>query len=225
MQTGQPYAYTGDDPLNATDPLGNRIVEPEGDASVTELEIFYNDLLASERAAAIQRASEAAVNEYVHGRGLGKNTANSSLYGVLQWTDNHRGPLLIGANVIGAALTLGAATPIEVSTDSAVDAAADSDADSISTVYRVHGGDSPPMGRFWTSDDPAEMDDPRSQLGLPKGNSGQYVSVASVVNTDGVIAQPATSLEGNVGGAPELFFPNPEAQLYVQETYGIDPPY
>jgi hypothetical protein len=37
-ETGQPYAFTADDPLNGTDPMGLRIVrEGGGDPSVEEV--------------------------------------------------------------------------------------------------------------------------------------------------------------------------------------------
>ncbi len=93
------------------------------------------------------------------------------------------------------------------------------------TVYRVHGGDSSPIGTSWTTQDPAEMANPRDELGLPNGNSGEFVSKARVLNEDGVERTIASALDGNSGGAVEWRFPNPSMQLRVESTIEVHPPY
>jgi hypothetical protein len=93
------------------------------------------------------------------------------------------------------------------------------------TVYRVHGGDSAEMGHSWTPENPAEMENPRGELGLPRGNSGEYLSSATVRNWDGVISRSALPLDGNPGGATEFLFPDPLSQLEWGWTIPLDPPY
>lgn len=68
------------------------------------------------------------------------------------------------------------------------------------------------------------MGNPRSELGLPKVNSGEYVTCARVCNTDGVIKRNALPLEGTQGGAPELLFPNPQQQLQHLWTIRAESP-
>jgi hypothetical protein len=48
--TGQPYAFTGDDPLNATDPLGN-VYYSQGSGTQSQLALFYETILGDELAA------------------------------------------------------------------------------------------------------------------------------------------------------------------------------
>lgn len=92
-------------------------------------------------------------------------------------------------------------------------------------VYRVHGGDSGPMGHSWTPENPMGMESPRNDLGLPKGNSGQMLSRARVLNMDGVTQRPALPLDGNDGGAAEWLFPDPASQLEIQWTIPLVPPW
>jgi hypothetical protein len=80
-------------------------------------------------------------------------------------------------------------------------------------VYRVHGGGSGPWGHSWTTENPLQMAYPRDTLGLPKVNSGEYVTCARVCNTDGVIRREALPLDGTTGGGAELLFPDPVRQL------------
>jgi RHS repeat-associated protein len=71
-------------------------------------------------------------------------------------------------------------------------------------VYRVHGGDSGPLGHSWTPENPLRMANPRAQLGLPKGNSGQYLTKARVNDLNGVTTRPAPPCQAAVRhpGAP-----------------------
>ncbi len=91
-------------------------------------------------------------------------------------------------------------------------------------VYRVHGGDARQWGHSWTTENPLKMGNARSDLGLPKVNSGDYVTCARVCNSDGVIKRNALPLDGNPGGGPELLFPNPQQQLQHLWTIRARPP-
>jgi hypothetical protein len=105
-ETGLPYAYTGDDPVNDVDPMG----------------------LKTKRLTKAQQKKEAerAVNDYINaGPAIARNTAHSSLFGDFVWIDNHRGPLMIGANAVSIGLTLGAAAPLDASLDAGADSAVD----------------------------------------------------------------------------------------------------
>lgn len=62
------------------------------------------------------------------------------------------------------------------------------------------------------------MANPRNELGLPKGNSGQMLTRARVTNMDGVMTRDALPLDGNAGGAPEWLFPDPMNQLEMHWT-------
>ena len=66
---------------------------------------------------------------------------------------------------------------------------------------------------------------PRSELGLPKVNSGQMLTRAKVRSMEGVIKRDALELDGNPGGAPEWLFPNPESQLEHHWTIPLVPPW
>ena len=90
-------------------------------------------------------------------------------------------------------------------------------------LYRVHGGESGPMGHSWTPQNPMGMANPRSSLGLPKGNSGQMLTRARVLNDDGVMTRGALPLDGNPGGAPEWLIPDPATQLAPLWTIPLVP--
>lgn len=69
------------------------------------------------------------------------------------------------------------------------------------------------------------MSNPRAELGLPKGNSGQMLTRARVTDMEGVMRRDALPLDGNPGGAPEWLFPDPAAQLEVHWTIPLVPPW
>jgi RHS repeat-associated protein len=81
------------------------------------------------------------------------------------------------------------------------------------TVYRLSGGVSGPLGHSWTTADPRTMSNPRDSLGLPNGNTATTLSTGQLVDTEGVARRAALPLDGNRGGAPELLVPNPGAQI------------
>lgn len=68
------------------------------------------------------------------------------------------------------------------------------------------------------------MDNRRANLGLPKVNSGQFLTKASVQDMTGVIQRDALPLDGNPGG-PEWLFPDPQNQLSELWTIPIEPPF
>lgn len=94
-------------------------------------------------------------------------------------------------------------------------------------VYRIHGGDAGPMGHSWTPENPMGMSNPRDYLGLPKANSGQMLTRARVLNTDGVATRDALPIpeDGVTGGGPEWLFPDPAGQLEVHWTIPLVPPW
>jgi RHS repeat-associated protein len=101
---------------------------------------------------------------------------------------------------------------------------AESAGDTGQYVYRIHGGEARQWGHSWTTENPLEMANPRSQLGLPKVNSGEYVTCAHVCSIEGVVKRDALPLDGNPGGGPELLFPKPELQLQHVWTTHVEPP-
>jgi RHS repeat-associated protein len=92
-------------------------------------------------------------------------------------------------------------------------------------VYRIHGDQSGPWGHSWTPENPLEMDNARAELGLPKVNSGEFLTKASVQDMTGVTQRAALPLDGNPGGGPEWLFPDPQNQLSELWTIPIEPPF
>jgi hypothetical protein len=115
-----------------------------------------------------------------------------------------------------------AETPRTPTTPSAVSGATNTVDDEF--VYRVHGGESGPGGHSWTTENPLQMSNPRDRLGLPKVNSGEYVSCARVCNSEGVVRRDALPLDRTKGGGPELLFPDPARQLEHVWTVRVEPP-
>ncbi|MHB1597051.1 MAG: hypothetical protein ACYCO9_14075 [Streptosporangiaceae bacterium] len=69
------------------------------------------------------------------------------------------------------------------------------------------------------------MANPRAELGLPKVNSGEFLTKARVLDTTGVVTRPALPLDGNPGGGPEWLFPDPVNQLEEIWMMPVVPPY
>lgn len=75
-------------------------------------------------------------------------------------------------------------------------------------VYRTYGGGSGPTGGSWTPTNPANLPNPRANMGLPDANDMNRVvtarldDVSSVVNT-----RHALPYDGNLGGAAEYIIP------------------
>jgi RHS repeat-associated protein len=94
--TGQPYAFTGADPINAMDPLGNFVCESGGTCGTPKY--FENHPSSSGTSEYQSLLSAAVVRAYVHDY-PGIRGAN--------WVANHQGELYAG--LIGFPLILGAA--------------------------------------------------------------------------------------------------------------------
>jgi hypothetical protein len=69
------------------------------------------------------------------------------------------------------------------------------------------------------------MANPHAMLGLPKVNSGEFLTKASVQDMTGVIQRNALPLDGNPGGGPEWLFPDPQNQLQEIWQMPIAPPF
>jgi hypothetical protein len=104
-----------------------------------------------------------------------------------------------------------------------LDAVEDAGDEGEQLVYRLHGGESAEYGHSWTTVDPGTLDNPRDALGLPDGNTAEYLSTAKVRDWTGVEPRSALPLGGNSGGAPELLFPDPEQQLNIISTEPFSP--
>ncbi|MGH7136787.1 MAG: polymorphic toxin-type HINT domain-containing protein, partial [Pirellulales bacterium] len=94
------------------------------------------------------------------------------------------------------------------------------------TVYRVWGGRSGPDGPYWSTTNPFSVANYRGGMGLPNTNSGQFVSTGTIVNPSGIIPSTATPIPASgimaarPGGLPQLFIPNPPAQVQVNNVTG-----
>lgn len=89
-------------------------------------------------------------------------------------------------------------------------------------VYRVWGDDATAWGRSWTTTDPRKVGDYRDLAGLPKENTGRFLSEGIVEDASGIRLKSADPLHGNTGGLPELVIPNPEQQILLQNVQGIN---
>jgi RHS repeat-associated protein len=124
-----------------------------------------------------------------------------------------------GAPAVPALLSVAA-----VLAASKADVAAGRQAQPREIVYRVWGGTSQEMGRFWSPFDPRTLPNPRDLLGLPRSNTGQYLTTAEILNPAGIIVRIAAPLDGTNGGALEFFIPFPNSQLRVISRTPLTPP-
>jgi|GEM_PF-6713184 len=101
-------------------------------------------------------------------------------------------------------------------------------------LYRVYGGDSAADGAFWTTTNPATLDDPRASLGLPSGgdsganNTGRFVVEATLTDPSQIVKkQRATELDGRIGGEPEYIIPKAieNKAVEVDNVSGVNPEY
>jgi hypothetical protein len=100
-------------------------------------------------------------------------------------------------------------------------------------LYRVYGrtedlleprSGSLPFGESWTPVDPATMANPRSELGLPKYNTGRFVIHGKLEDPAAIEEiRPALPLHGNPGGAPEYVIKNSHRAVSVVEVKGVNP--
>lgn len=182
-ETGQPYAYTADDPLNATDPLGLMSVKAA---------LKY---LANHKAVVkyLTKQRTSALSLWVHaGTIIPKNTAHMPAWGAMVWTAAHHTELEAGADVVGTAITLGGATWAESSMDAAADSAASSGTDSgttaMSQMERTGSGLKDDMyhrATSWVVDDPG-------------------ATATDIVGADG-LSRSLYTLPGELNGASGVF--------------------
>ena len=240
-ETGQPYAYTGDNPVTGVDPLGlcssNGIFLVPGAcdyASKSWVSQAESTLKSQEGGGFSITNGLKAVADY--GAAIGSVVTSTVTLGHVKISAPYCGfgwasDVGTGFGYVAlAALTGGSGGAAEVAdgaetVEEAEAGAQAAEEEAPQYVYRVHGGDSGPWGRSWTSDNPADMVNPRDSLGLPKANTGEFLTKALVQDTTGVIARSALPLEGTTGGAPELLFPRASAQLQEIWTIPLDPPY
>ena len=101
-------------------------------------------------------------------------------------------------------------------------------------VFRVWGRDasnpdlaanqSGPWGRSWTRVDPRTVPNYRNAAGLPNdANLGRFMSVGRLADTTDVVTTTASRIGENVGGLDEVFIPNPEQQVILEEVMGLNP--
>jgi RHS repeat-associated protein len=242
-ETDQAYAYAGDDPVDSSDPLGlcNSGVEngyyPGKCATNGPEAMAAGQYIASHASAggfSITNGFEAVAdygagiaNFAVSTATLGHDHVSSPYCGFNWASDVGFGYGFLATVILSGGVGVGADTGAtsevaEAAEAESADAAAE---EAPQYVYRVHGGDSGPWGQSWTTDNPLEMDNPRSELGLPKGNSGEFLSKASVLDSTGAITRDALAGDGGPGGAPEILFPNPAAQLQNLWTIALNPPF
>jgi len=63
----------------------------------------------------------------------------------------------------------------------------------------------------------------RNAAGLPNQNTGRFLSEGTLLNSKGVAARKALSLDGNVGGLRELVVPNPQLRIRLDNIQGLNP--
>jgi RHS repeat-associated protein len=92
-------------------------------------------------------------------------------------------------------------------------------------VFRVWGDEAGAWGKSWTRVDPRSTPDYRNAAGLPRQNTGRFVSEGRLRSTEGVQARGALSLEGKSGGLDELVVPDPRRQIELEGVFGVNPEY
>jgi hypothetical protein len=92
-------------------------------------------------------------------------------------------------------------------------------------VFRVWGDEAGAWGKSWTRIDPRTTPGYRNAAGLPKQNTGRFVSEGRLRSTAGVEARAALSLEGKSGGLDELVVPDPRRQIELEGVFGVTPEY
>lgn len=92
------------------------------------------------------------------------------------------------------------------------------------TLFRVFGDEAQGLGKYYTTVDPAVVEDYRTVAGLYPGNSGSFVLEGTLNDTEGVTFTQAAPGPGGVGGGlPEVYVPNPETQITIQRVSGANP--
>jgi hypothetical protein len=91
-------------------------------------------------------------------------------------------------------------------------------------VFRIWGGRSYEMGEYWVTFDPRTVPNYRGGAGLPRTNTGRFLTVGVLKDVRGVRTVPAESAHGNPGGLPSLIVPRPQEQIQVIRTIELNPP-
>lgn len=63
----------------------------------------------------------------------------------------------------------------------------------------------------------------RDVAGLPKENSGRFLSEGVLKDASGVKLKKADPLHGNSGGLPEVVVPKPNSQIDLRGVEGLNP--
>jgi hypothetical protein len=89
-------------------------------------------------------------------------------------------------------------------------------------VFRVWGGGASATGRSWTTVDPRAVSNYRNAAGLPRQNTGRFLSEGVINDTQGIIIKTAEPLHGNTGGLPEIIIPKP-GHVTLYNVMGLNP--
>jgi RHS repeat-associated protein len=200
--TREPYGYSGENPLNLSDATGLSWLGDLAKGGKEVLEAGGNAL-----AGAANTLTFGASNDVLNAIGVHPNTCSTAY---------EAGGI---AALVGVLFIPGGGEAELAAEEGGLAGEAET------VVYRVHGGEAGPWGRSWTPTDPTALDNPRDALGLPNGNSGEYLTTARVNDWTGTFGQRAMPLNGNAGGAPEYVFPNPEQQLEHVSTRSLNQPF
>jgi RHS repeat-associated protein len=214
------YAYVGNDPLNGTDPSGNKTAQvgtcPTGELISAACRSGDTEGQNERQTSPHTRPPPAPIRPRLSPIRTGIGLAL-------------RCPICaIGAGVstvLNTALAALAGTDVHITIVNrpSLFLPAPPRAPSI-TVYRLYGGAAGPLGRSWTSVDPRTMRDPRDSLGLPNSNTATNLAIGRLVMQEGVISRPALPLDGNRGGAPELVVPHPILQIQNMRSQPFNEP-
>lgn len=137
-----------------------------------------------------------------------------------QTAENFDAALSVGGTLGSSAALLSAPT---VASTLGRATAAESEMSSGTKVYRVWGGEAKASGRSWTTVDPRTVPNYRNAAGLPKQNTGRFLSEGTLTDTSGVSLKSADPLHGNAGGLSEVVVPNPGSQIKLQNVQGLNP--
>jgi RHS repeat-associated protein len=223
------YSYVGNNPTTETDPAGtsnslaisllNLILRPVlGLTGFGVRGALARVLVALFGRVGLPIAIGGVVGASVLGAALGAWTG-AVLIPSLTTPPQAPSAAQTGAPALPALLSVAA-----VLAASKADVAAGRQAQPREIVYRVWGGASQEMGRFWSPFDPRTLQNPRDVLGLPRSNTGQYLTTAEILNPAGIIVRIAAPLDGTNGGALEFFIPFPNSQLSVISRTPLIPP-
>ena len=91
-------------------------------------------------------------------------------------------------------------------------------------VYRLSGGGSQPVGRFWSTANPVSTPNFASGAGLPLENSMTTLTRGFVAEATGVRLTRAAPGARGPGGLPEVQALDPKAQIQVQSITPFKPP-